>query len=180
MEPDKAVQEFEKIYNLYHEAIFRFVFLHTKKREVSLDVTADTFMKIWSHISSGKDTTYIRALAYRIAKNALIDLSRKKKASSLDVLLEEGFEPSSNDIDRELIEISFDTKKLYEILDVLSPEYKEILILRYIEDLSITDIAEYYKEEPGTTSVRLHRALKKARSIYQSIEKSYEEKSKKS
>lgn len=167
-------KKFEQIYQEYYENIFRFVLFQTKDRDVALDITAHAFMKLWDYISSGRELEYIKALLYRMAKNAIIDASRRKKAESLDILLDAGFDVSSKEESlAEIFDTKIDTDLLYAILDELPSHEKELLSLRFLEDLSLVELSEYYTEPTNTISVRIHRAIKKGRNLYEQKRKNY-------
>ncbi len=63
-------------------------------------------------------------------------------------------------------EDKFDGLQALELLKNMSPNSKEVLTLKYVEDLSVKEIAKILKENENTISVRLHRALNELKSIY--------------
>lgn len=148
----------------YSDAIFRFCLIKTSKREVALDLTQESFTKLWEYIAQGNEVSEPKALLYRIATNLIIDYYRKKKSDSLDALTQNGFDIA------EIPEISperrFDIQQLYTKINELPDKYKDILIMRFVDDLSIPEIAEVYNEHENTISVRIHRAVDKLRQLY--------------
>jgi len=97
---------------------------------------------------------------YRVANNLIIDESRKKKEESLEVLMEKSpaYEPSYEG------HKSIEKKILYgQVVDGmkdLPPDYKEILVLRYIDDLDPKEIAEILETNANNVSVKINRAVK--------------------
>lgn len=155
-------QQFVKAYDEYADAIFRFCLTKIKNRDVAKDITQDTFIKTWDYIVSGKTITELRPFLYRVARNLIIDFVRKKKSVSLDMLTESGIE--SFDIHEQTPEHHiFDIAQAITLLDSLDPKYRDILYMRFIDDLSITEIADALGENPNTVSVKIHRALEHAR-----------------
>ncbi len=151
-------------HTLYSDAIFRFCAIKTSKREVALDLTQESFTKLWEYISNGNDVLEPKALLYRIATNLIIDYYRKKKADSLDVLTQNGFDVvDTPDISPER---RFEIQQLHTRIDTLADKYKDILIMRFIDDMTIPEIAEVYNEHENTISVRIHRAVEKLRNTY--------------
>lgn len=152
-------EDFLAAYEEYNDAIFRFCLVKTRNRDTALDISQDTFTKTWEYLASGKTVGNIRAFLYQVARNLIIDLSRKKKSESLDTYFEDGLEFGEDNSDR--LENQFDGKKALELLDTLKDTDKDVLIMRFIEDMSVPEIAEALNEKENTVSVRIHRALKK-------------------
>ncbi len=160
-------------YNEHSDGIFRFCFFKTGDRELAADLVQDTFMRAWNTLQKGKKVSNLKAFLYQVAKNAIIDYYRKKKTSSLDILLEEGFDESGGNSQEEYSN-KHEAQQLMEYVYELDDSYKEILLLRYVEDFSIEEIAEHIGEEKNNVSVRIHRALKKLEKIMKEQQKRYE------
>ncbi len=155
---------FMQAYDTYGDAIFRYCLFETSNRQVALDLTQDTFMKVWSYLEEGKKVEYMKAFLYRVAGNLVIDYRRKKKSDSLDDLMEEGFDVEHDE--RERLTDMFDAKQLMELLNELTDTYKNVIIMRFIDDLSIKEIAEATGESENAISVRIHRGTEKLRQLY--------------
>lgn len=155
---------FLKGYNEYSDAIYRFCFLKTSDKNVALDITQETFTKTWEYMSEGNEIKEMRPLLYRVAANLVIDYYRKKKTDSLDILTQAGFE--ARDTTSQTPQQKSEVTELYAKLEKLEPKYKDILILRFINDLPVKEIAEIYDEHENTISVRIHRAVEKLKEIY--------------
>ncbi len=143
------------------DALFRFIYLKVSDRNEALDLTQETFVKLWSYIKDGDVTLRnMRAFLYRIARNAIIDYYRKKKSVSLDQMVEEGYDLADTiQLDHESI------PEMLRLLPELPPEHHEILLLRYHHDMSIPEIADILKISNAFASVKLYRAhsaMKKA------------------
>lgn len=163
MKPEEPKNtDFIKAYDDFNDDIFRFTYLKTKNRDMALDITQETFTKAWEYIEAGKEIGHMRGFLYQIARNLVIDHYRKKSTSSLDSLAESGFDPSGDE--KEEID-DFAIKEALEIIEGLDPKYKEPITLRYIEDMTVKEIAEILKEAENTISVRIHRGLEKIRSL---------------
>lgn len=154
---------FLEVYEEYGDAIFRFCLTKTKNRDIALDLTQDTFIKTWEYLASGKEVELIRPFLYRVARNLIIDLSRKKKTLSLDNYLDEG----GNIADTAQPEFgkSFDVDQALALVQSLDPKYRDPLLLRYVEDLSVSEIAKVLSLSENVISVRLHRGVKQLQTI---------------
>jgi RNA polymerase sigma-70 factor (ECF subfamily) len=151
-------------HNTYSDAIFRFCSIKTSKRDVALDLTQESFTKLWEYVSNGNEVLEPKALLYRIATNLIIDYYRKKKSDSLDALTQNGFDVVDTvDLSPER---RFEIQQLHTKINELPDKYKDILIMRFVDDLSVPEIAEVYNEHENTISVRIHRAVDKLRKIY--------------
>ncbi len=167
---------FIELYNTYSDDIFRFCFLRLRDREKALDATQDTFYKLWNEIRKKPDavTTVenIRGFLFTVARNTIIDSTRKKTSipfSWLTASHDNNHEPSST---IEPVSLQHSAKnpeqsamvsEILEHLSVLDEHHKEILALRFLNDLSVIEIAEVYQISENTASVRIHRALDHAR-----------------
>ncbi len=156
---NKQTQEFLDAYEKYAEAIYRHCFFRVYSKTRAEELMQETFMKTWQYLRNGADIENLRAFLYRVANNLVIDLSRKKKEDSLDALLEESdaFEPSEDG--RVIAEQKALLRDVLHTMEKLSKEEREILTMRYIDDLDPKDIAVVLNITPNNASVRLNRAM---------------------
>ncbi len=120
-------------------------------------------MRAWGYIQQGKTIDNMRAFLYRIANNLIVDEIRKKKEVSLDDLQEKGWDPgydATADMQRKVEE-----GKIFALLKNLPPDYREVIIMRYVDGLSPAEIAVILGESANTVSVRLHRGIKQLHSL---------------
>ncbi len=155
---------FLEAYETHNDAIFRYCLFQTSNREKAIDITQDTFSKVWEYMALGNTIDNMRAFLYKTAKNLIIDGRRKKKTTSLDDLLDDGFDTPFDDRDEHMARL--DGEKAIAMLEELGDTYRECLTLKYVEDLSISEIAETLGESENTVSVRIHRGLEKLKQKY--------------
>jgi RNA polymerase sigma-70 factor (ECF subfamily) len=164
MNPENT-NTFQKIYDEESDAIFRFCLTRVSSREQSLDITQDTFMRLWESIVQKKDITNYRAFLFTIARNLIIDWYRKKKNISLDKIMEESdgkFDPIDDSIINNL-EIKSEGKYILNKISELGETYQTPLYLKFVDDLSIKEIAEILNISENATSVRINRGLEELR-----------------
>ena len=155
-------QKFIKACETYSDDLFRYSYFKTSDIEVAQDLVQDTFMKSWDQIVKGNDLENIKAFFYKVLNNLIIDYYRKKKSASLESLSEDtNFEPSFS----ESTEDRIDTEKSLLVLDEIGDSYKDVILMRYIQELSLKEISEITGEAPNTIAVKIHRGLKKAKEI---------------
>ena len=143
--------------------------MQVKNRSKSKDITQDTFIKTWEYLSSGKEVENLRAFLYRVAKNLIIDDSRKKKSSSLEEMTEKGFDVKSDKDEIALHESHFEKQATLDLINRLKPKYRDVIVFRFVEDMSVKAIAEMLGESENNISVRIHRGLDKLRDIIEEI-----------
>lgn len=157
------IDDFSKAYDDYADAIFRHCYFRVFDRERARELMQDTFMKTWRYISQGNDVQNMKAFLYKVATNLIINESRNKKAVSLEDLQAEGFDIADNE-DRKITS-GAEAQLLMKLLDKLDSDSKELIVMRYIEDIKPEEIARIMNVTANAISVRLHRAVKKAQDL---------------
>jgi RNA polymerase sigma-70 factor (ECF subfamily) len=149
---------FGKVYDLYAERIFKYAYRQLLDEALAQDVTAVTFEKALRHIQSyewqGKS---VLAWLYRIARNEAISQQRKRK----------WLMPWQRTITTELrhtetaVVHNQRREQIHKALHKLPAKDREIIHLRYFEELSGDEVAEVLDCSTNNAYVRLYRALKK-------------------
>jgi RNA polymerase sigma-70 factor (ECF subfamily) len=156
--------EYLDAYERYADAIYRHCFFRVFSKPLAEELTQETFLKTWQYLAQGKEVENLRAFLYRVANNLIIDYVRKKKEDHLDALLENApdLEPSY-DVrqDLETAELAREAKAAME---GLKEDEREILTMRYVDELDLKEIAEVLDISVNNVSVRLNRAMKELRS----------------
>ena len=153
---------FATIYNKYINKIYRFAFYKTSSKEIAEDIASQTFLKLWEKIAQGGQIRSLQALLYQIARNLIIDHYRSKH--NTEVPLEFETEKQAVHID-EKIHTRIDNELLRPAVMKLKEEYREVVILRYIEELSISEIAKIVDKSNGNVRTLTHRALNELKKI---------------
>jgi RNA polymerase sigma-70 factor (ECF subfamily) len=156
-------QKFTKAYNEYGDAIFRYCFFKISNREKALDFVSETFTRTWQYLLSGNEIENMKTFLYTTARHIIIDEYRKKKTTSLDDLIDQGIEPYL-EIEESLY-TSLDIERVMEYVHKLPEKYSSIIVMRYVDDLSVKDIAVIINETENVISVRIHRGIAKLREL---------------
>lgn len=153
---------FEKLYGNHADEIFRFALYKLSDREKAKDVVQDTFVKVWSHINDdGETLNNARAFLFKIAKNLVIDSYRKVKPLSIDALEEIiHFDISDDHQFRDEMHDTVDLSIALEALSILDADIRDVIIMRYVDGLSVKEISDVTGQRENTVSVQIHRALK--------------------
>jgi RNA polymerase sigma-70 factor (ECF subfamily) len=156
------VSGFSLIYDYYSPLIWKHIFLRVTPKEEVNDLTSQVFLKTWEYLKSGGKIKQIKPFLYRTANNLVIDWYRSKKRviNFGESFAEEemGLEALS-EIERK-IETEEKIKFLIEKLNLLREKEKTVLLMKFVDELEIGEIAQVLGKSKGAVSVSLHRALK--------------------
>lgn len=165
---------FGKAFEDHADELFRHASLRLSNRDRALELTQECFLRALAYADRGEEIREIRPFLFRTLRHLIIDEYRKAKSFSLDemteseegermdALLKDDADPLEEAMDR------FDGSRALSMIQRLPDLYKEVLTMRYVDDLSIHEIAEAIEESDNVVSVRLHRGLKKLRGILES------------
>lgn len=156
---------FLKAFEEYSDALFRHATLRIQNRERALDLVHDAYTKVWTYVRGGHEVDAFRPFLYKVLNNLIIDEYRKTREVSLDALLEkEGVDEGSFDelseSTVEALAATIDGRQAFALLETLPDEYREVIILRFVDQLGPREISELIEETENTISVRIHRGLK--------------------
>jgi RNA polymerase sigma-70 factor, ECF subfamily len=150
----------KEIYFKYFEKVYQIIFYITKNEETTKDLTQDTFIKVFKNLSKVRNESNIQAWIVTIATRTAIDFYNKNKKQNIIEFIEDKFLSDTSTHWNE------DKEELEDYLNLLKPEQKQILILKYIEELSEQEIAKLLKIKLGTVKSRLYRAKRKIADQY--------------
>ena len=173
-------ERFLEAFEEYGDALFRHAFLRVSDREKAIDIVHDTYTKVWSYVREGHNIESFRPFLYKVLNNLIVDEYRKRKEASLDAILEqegvdEGAFDSLLENTSESLAATLDGKKAFELLNTLPDEYREVIVLRFVDELGPKEISQLVEESENTVSVRIHRGLKLLRQAIEREEKIREE-----
>jgi len=168
MKANEQNEEFLRAYDKLSDAIFRYCYFKTSKRDLALDLAQETFTKTWEYLREGNQVKNLKAFLYKVASNLIIDEARKRKVLSLDEITDHGFDYGIDE--KEKIEGIIDGKKAAEILKEIGEKYREVIMMRYLDELSVKEIAKITDQTENSVSVRLHRGLQKLNEILSKYE----------
>jgi len=131
------------------------------------DLVQTTFMKTWAYLVKGGEIEMMKAFLYHILNNLIIDEYRKHKTTSLDVLVENGFEPGA-DHSLNLFNV-LDGKAAALLIPRLPIKFQKVIRMRYIQDLSLKEISLLTGQSKNTVAVQVHRGLEKLKLLYNPI-----------
>jgi RNA polymerase sigma-70 factor (ECF subfamily) len=165
----KDSEAFGKLYDHYIDDIYRFIYYKVGNEQDAQDLANEIFLKTWKYItdSSNKKVNNFRALIYKTARNKVIDFYRssiEKEQYPVEDILE--FESSEEDVEAETQE-QLSREQVLQALKKLKNNYQEVIILRYLQELSTKETAKVMDKSRSSVRVTLHRAVKKLREIFE-------------
>jgi len=162
---------FKEIYKHFSDRIYRFIFYRVPEKEIAEDLLQEIFLKVWNYIKDEKNLIEnLQALIYKICRNTIIDYYRQNGNDFLIDIEEvsykiEDAKYNKNQKETE-IDIQIDIKKIRLQLNKLkNPIFKEIIELRFLDELSYKEIAQVLEKTEKNVSVMLHRAISELKKI---------------
>jgi RNA polymerase sigma-70 factor (ECF subfamily) len=164
--PAGDAQAFRTLYQENLGAIYRFIYSKVGNREEAEDLTSQVFLKAVRGLDSQRGEQSIQSWLYQVARTTIADYWRsfyKVRATSLEAILEQGWEAPAEE------PVSLTTAHLegrvQTILELLPPHYREVLICRFLLNLTIKETAERMRLSEANVKVLQFRALKKAAEV---------------
>jgi RNA polymerase sigma-70 factor, ECF subfamily len=153
----------------YEHRLYRYLLYLSGSPETARDLFQETWLRVLARGHQYDGVTRFEAWLFSIARHLVIDLRRRKQMASLDEMLEPGespfWEPQAPDAASPLVQLAGHElgERLETALVQLLPVYREVLLLRFQEELSLEEIAGVVKAPLSTVKSRLYRGLNAAR-----------------
>ena len=157
----------DQLIELYKHRLLRYLLFLTGKREVAEDLFQETWMRVLLRGAQYNGKARFDTWLFTIARNLVIDLSRKRTMASLDEMTESGDDADSRPLaiaidgpsPLEQFQSREDCAEIAEVLLKLEPNYREVLVLRFHEELSLEEISKMTNAPLSTVKSRLYRGL---------------------
>lgn len=168
LQPSKDVV-FESLMRNYGQQVIRLVYLLVRDRALSEDITQEVFLKAYKGLDSFRGESNLKTWIYRIAVNESKSYLRswsfrnifstwlKDKEKKLEALPTAGVEP--------LVMHRLKTEEMIRRLTAMSPQYRQVIVLHYYEELSNREIADILNISEEAVRQKLHRARKQLKRI---------------
>lgn len=149
---------FARLVRRHQDAVYRFILRMLGSREEALELTQDTFIKVWQALPQWQPQAQFKTWIFRIASNAAMDILRRRKAVEF-VAIDETFDaPAPGPDPQAQLESRQRLRALDAAIAGLPPEQREAILLREVENLSYGDMAAVLGVNVGTVKSRLARA----------------------
>jgi RNA polymerase sigma-70 factor, ECF subfamily len=161
----KNQEAFGELVDRYDAKLARYIRRFTGlSKECTEDILQEVFLKIYKNLNNFDQALKFSSWAYRIAHNEAINHLRKNKTKTLSLETDEEDAVNLIEVLKSDTDIAKETskkelqEKVQELLRSLPENYKEILILRFLEDLEYTEISDILKKPIGTIGTLINRA----------------------
>ena len=152
---------FGELYSRYLDPIYRYIFFRVGEQEEAEDLTETVFLKAWEAIPGYKDFgNPFSSWLYRIAHNMVVDFHRKIKTVPNRLEADEPIEIVDETIST--LGMVIEAEQFVELgkaIAQLTIEQQQVIVLRFIEDMSHAEIAKIIGKNEGTCRMIQHRAL---------------------
>jgi len=161
----EQVDFFSCLYERYEKRLLRYIRRLTALPEDEVeDLLQESFIKVWENLNAYDPHLKFSSWLYRIVHNHVISYVRKKKSYGKDRKVEwtesrlsnlpdedsgawEGEEPEPEEL-------------VHELLDHLPLKYRQVLVLKFLENMSYSEISDILQLPEGTVATRINRAKK--------------------
>ena len=155
----------DQLIETYQHRLLRYLLFLTGKREVAEDLFQETWMRVLLRGAQYNGKARFDTWLFTIARNLVIDLSRKRQMASLDEMSETGEDERPFEVAMDgpspfdQFATREDRAEVAEVLLSLEPNYREVLVLRFHDEMSLEEIAGVTRAPLSTVKSRLYRGL---------------------
>ncbi|MDU4860509.1 MAG: sigma-70 family RNA polymerase sigma factor [Terrisporobacter othiniensis] len=152
-------EAFEDLINLYFDRLYKEAYLRCKYEEDAKEIVQETIYKAYKNVKSLKEPKYFKTWLSKILINVSNDYMSKNEMIDLEHDENHYVKEIHND---NQVEIKID---LYNAMDELEDKYKDVIILRYVEDLKIEDISKILERPINTIKTHIRKAIKDMKNL---------------
>jgi RNA polymerase sigma-70 factor (ECF subfamily) len=156
---------FAELYRRYLCAVCRFIRAQTPDDATAEDLTAQVFFKALRSASTYNGSGSYEAWLYQIARNSIATWHRNKGRDVVLPDLPDSVDPDPSPATRLIDEES--RSRVWSAVSSLPISQREAVVLRYMNDLSVEEIATITSRTPGAVRILLHRARNRLRKGYE-------------
>ena len=155
----------DQLIETYQHRLMRYLMFLTSKREVAEDLFQEVWIRVLRRGSQYNGKARFDTWIFTIARNLVIDLSRKRTMASLDEMRDTGEDERPFEIAQdgpsplEQFQVRENAAEVAAVLLTLEPSYREVLTLRFHEEMSLDEIATLTRAPLSTVKSRLYRGL---------------------
>ncbi|MBB5174238.1 RNA polymerase sigma factor SigX [Texcoconibacillus texcoconensis] len=161
-------EKFERIYDHYHQMLFQYIFYMVRNREVAEELVQEVYIKVLHSYDEFKGESSEKTWLYSIAKHVAVDWIRKQNRQKrrwlgkwFDVH-ERDFEVSDSEpLPEEIVIQRDEMKDVYKQLRRCRIDQQQVIVLRYLQGLSINETAEVLGWTESKVKTTQHRAIQK-------------------
>jgi RNA polymerase sigma-70 factor, ECF subfamily len=154
------------LYQQYHLSIFRYLYYRVGDREIAEDLTSEVFVRMLRFLGGFKPpATSFQAWLFQIARNLSTDHFRKASSQKVVELEEDVLATDTNTDPAAVVDQLLTSEKLRKALDRLNEEQREVIILRFIAEMPISEVAQTLNKSDDAVKGLQRRALLALRTV---------------
>lgn len=151
---------FEELLLKYDKKVYGYIFSLIHNEETALDLTQDTFLKVYNKLYTFDLEKNFITWLFTIAKNNTFNYLKKNK-KTMEFYAKEQTAMTSDNNPSQVYEKKEAAKELYSTIDKLPQKYKVLIYLKYVEKLNYVEISEKLNIPVSTVESRLYSARQK-------------------
>ncbi|XXM74131.1 RNA polymerase sigma factor SigX [Lysinibacillus sphaericus] len=155
---------FDELYSKYHQDVFNFLIYMVQNRQQAEDLVQEVYIRVLKSYQNFEGKSSEKTWLFSIAKNVAIDHFRKQKNWKNRIL--EKFDWGRNELaseealPEEITMANEEIQELYQCLKQCPTDYRLVIIMRYLQELSIKETSEILDWSESKVKTTQHRALK--------------------
>lgn len=156
---------FEQLVVAYRDQVFRLALRMCGNEADADEVAQEAFLSAWKALPNFRGDSRFSTWLYQLTSHAVIDLMRREKRQIAAEDITEVSAPDPGPSPQQQAERSETRQAVRDAMGQLSPEYRQIVVLRFLQELSYEEIGVVLKLPPGTVKSRLNRAKSQLKDI---------------
>ncbi len=159
-------EAFGALYDHYLPQIYRFILFKVSRKDEAEDLTHEVFLNAWQNMPGYRMKGFpFSSWLYQIARNAVIDSYRTAKQHvQIEMVDENNLQPIPSS--QEEVNMILEMEKVRKCIGQLRPDYQDLVIMRFIEEMPTDEIASALNKSEGAVRLMQHRAMKDLKEIY--------------
>lgn len=168
-----SVDEFTRYYEEFKNPIFNYLLYRVSfDRDVAEDLTSEVFIKAFENFHRFDRTRSFKTWIFTIAHNHLINfVTGRRQTVSLDEAIAIGADKETAKNFGEEVDTKVLTEEIFSMVSELPESQRELVVMRYVNDLSNSEIASVLRKDEGAVRTALSRAVSALRAEYTSLRK---------
>ncbi|MBU5594259.1 sigma-70 family RNA polymerase sigma factor [Amphibacillus sp. MSJ-3] len=162
---------FNSLYDQYHVDLYQYVYYMVKNQHVAEDIVQEVYIKVLKSYKNFRGESSEKTWLFSIARHTTMDYFRKqqrqqnKLANFFNKDQNMALIKDQDPLPDEIVQLNDEMKRIYQLLDYCTLDQKNVLILRYIQSLSIHETAQILEWSESKVKTTQYRAIKKLQQL---------------
>ena len=168
LQKEMDTDRFAVLYDRYSSKVFQKCVGMTRDRDLAKDLTHDIFLKIFINLTKFDHRSKFGTWVYSITYNYCLDTLRKSQRHREDDIDERHAGTPAEDVS-EAVLLGLRAERLDQVLQEIDPSDRALLLMKYDDELAISDIQDAFSLSESAVKMRLMRARERALAKYRSL-----------